>query len=70
MVDILDHLQKYAPDNKTPALVELYGDQLSCEGANDVIAARTNEDSPMDKLQGFHPSTQEWHKRLLLLEVM
>ena len=55
MVDILDHLQKYAPDNKTPAPVELYGDQLSCEGAHDVIAARTHEDSPMDKLQGFHP---------------
>eukprot|EP00057_Strongylocentrotus_purpuratus_P016759 XP_011671233.1 PREDICTED: uncharacterized protein LOC752492 isoform X2 [Strongylocentrotus purpuratus] len=68
MIDVLEHLHKHVPGNKSPIPVILYGDQPSCERVRDAIGARSNEDTPWNRLGGLLPSIQESHKCLLFLE--
>jgi hypothetical protein len=64
------NLQQYVP-NKDGNLLKLvvFGDGLSCERHNDAHMARSNGATDLDKLQGLEPQVQEFHKRMLLMEV-
>jgi hypothetical protein len=69
-ITILERLQKYVPVlADTPIPVVVYGDALSCERHNDAHMARVTADTPLTRLEGVEPSPQEFHKRMLLLQV-
>ena len=71
MVEIMDIYQRYVPQKPdgSPFILPLYADGLSCERGNDAQSARINGTTPWTQLQGMKPSIQEWHKRVLLLQV-
>ena len=70
MVDVLEEYHKYVSvTQEQPLVLPLYGDQLSVERAFDAQNARINANGPWTKLQGLHPSIQEWHKRAIILQV-
>ena len=46
-----------------------WGDGLSCERHVDAQNARANAETPLDRLEGLEPSPQEFHKRMLLMQV-
>jgi len=71
MVDIMATYHKYVPGNSDgePIVIPLFGDGLSVERANDVQNARINAGNAWQQLQGLHPCIQEWHKRVILLQV-
>lgn len=59
---------KYVPGNpdEEPIAIPLFGDALSVERANDAQNARVNAGNAWQQL---HPCIQEWHKRVILLQV-
>ena len=69
-IRILENLQQYVP-NKDGNLLKLvvFGDGFSCERHNDAHMARSNRATDFDKLQGLEPQVQEFHKRMLLMQV-
>ena len=52
-----------------PFLIILYCDGLSCERVDGAQKARINGGNPWHRLQMFEPCIQEWHKRLLHMQV-
>ena len=70
-IAILENLQQYIPRTEEDDLpVITYGDGLSCERHNDVHMARSNGATVLDKLQGLQSQVQEFHKRMLLMQVI
>ena len=74
VINILRYLMKYVPKTDSPEgeIVHptvVYGDGLSCERHNDAQLARANEDTYVKLLNGLEPGAQEFHKRMLLLQV-
>ena len=70
-IKILENLHQYVPksgDNVFKLLC--YGDGLSCERHNDAHMARSNGNTKTDQLQGLEPQVQEFHKRMLLMQVL
>lgn len=69
-IRILERLHEYVPrqENRLFPLI-CYGDGLSCERHNDAHMARANAGSPLEGLQGLQPVAQEFHKRMLLMQV-
>ena len=70
VIKILQHLSKYIPKTGTEFLpTVIYGDGLSCERHNDAQLARANEATPQERLENLEPASQEFHKRMLRLQV-
>ena len=69
-INILTGLHSYVPTQNDVAMKILcYGDGLSCERHNDAHKARANGASPGDRLEGLEPAAQEFHKKMLLMQV-
>ena len=71
VIRILEGLQKYVPQidsNNTYPMV-VWGDGLSCERTNDAQFARVNGATPTSRLESFQPAAQEFHKRMINLQV-
>ena len=69
-IAFLQHLQKYVARNDAelrPTLVSTDG--LSCEQYHDAHNARENARSPDGRLEALEPAPQEFHKRMLLMQV-
>lgn len=76
MVDILSELQRFVPtaeggsDGKTPIHQVLFGgDQLTAKRARSAIRIRANSVTDADRLQGFIPVSEDWHTKVIFLEV-
>ena len=71
-IAILTKLQNYIPaiDDDNPLTTLVYGDALSCERHNDAHNARVNSATSKQRLEGVEPSPQEFHKRMLLMQVL
>ena len=85
MVDILDHLHpriEFQVDHFIPELQEnvmvckakthsimLGGDQLSVVKTRSALKIRSNSETPSFGLEGFIPSIEDWHSKLILVEV-
>lgn len=67
----MEQLHEYVPrqGNDLFQLV-CFGDGLSCERHNDAHMARSNGESRLSKLQGLQPQVQEFHKRMLHMQVV
>jgi hypothetical protein len=64
-------LQQYIPRTEEDVLpVITYGDDLSCERLNDALMARSNGAIVLDRLQGLQTKVKEFHKRMLLMQVI
>ena len=72
MIDIMVDYKQYIPVRpyKHPHPVILYWDGLSCERGHDAQVSRSNHDNSTDRLEGLHPSIQEWHHRAVCLQVI
>lgn len=70
VVNILENLHTYVPasGDQVHTLI-CWGDGLSCERHVDAQNARANAATKTDRLQGLEPSPQEFHKRMLLMQV-
>ena len=71
MVDIMAAYHKYVPGNPDgePIVIPLFGDGLSVERANDAQNARINAGNAWQQLQCLNLCIQEWHRRVILLQV-
>lgn len=70
-IKIMEQLHEYVP-RQGDDLFQLvcFGDGLSCERHNDAHMARSNGESRLSKLQGLQPQVQEFHKRMLHMQVV
>lgn len=69
-IRILERLHEYVPRQENllfPLICN--GDGLSCERHTDAHMARANAGTPLEGLQGLQPVAQEFHKRMLLMQV-
>lgn len=76
MVEILQDLQRYIPIASTEGgkktsfhQVIFGGDQLTAKRARSAIRIRDNSISDVDRLQGFVPASEDWHTKVVFLEV-
>ena len=71
MIDIMDHYKKYVPvdSDNNPMKFILYCDGLSCERMEGAQRARVNGADAMARLDMFEPAIQEWHRRLMFVQV-
>jgi hypothetical protein len=71
VIELLDIYKKYVPakSDGNPFPIILYCDGLSCERVDGAQKARINGGNPWHRLQMFEPCIQEWHKRLLHMQV-
>ena len=76
MIDILSGIHHYVPsaggdsaDGGVFHQVLLGGDQLTTKRGRAAIRLRDNSTSDRDRLQGFIPVTEDWHTKVVLLEV-
>ena len=71
MIDILENYKQYVPsDGKgDPVPIVLYCDGLSCERVDGAQKARINGADQWARLEMFEPGIQEWHRRLMYLQV-
>uniref|UniRef100_A0A8W8ILQ2 DUF6589 domain-containing protein n=1 Tax=Magallana gigas TaxID=29159 RepID=A0A8W8ILQ2_MAGGI len=69
-IKIMEQLHEYVP-RQGDDLFQLvcFGDGLSCERHNDAHMARSNGESRLSKLQGLQPQVQEFHKRMLHMQI-
>ena len=68
--DILRHLHKYIPRfGEELHIVPCHGDGLSVERMCDSLRHNAGGLTPSDRLEGVVPVPQEFHKRMLLLQV-
>lgn len=65
MIDIMDDLSQYSKQKK----IILYRDGLSMERVHDAQVMRVHAGDVKIRLQLLVGQIQEWHKRILLLEV-
>lgn len=52
-----------------PFPLVLFCDGLSCERVEGAQRARINGEDSWDRLDMFEPAIQEWHRRLMYLQV-
>jgi len=70
VVNILDHLHQYVPtDGRQVYTILTWGDGLSCESHTDAQNSRANAETPLARLEGLEPAAQEFHKRMILMQV-
>lgn len=71
VINIIEQLHKYVPKKAdgSPFKLITWGDGLSCERHVDAQNARANGADPFAKLQGLEPGPQEFHKRMILMQV-
>ena len=85
MVDILATLHQYVPlhevqvetdeDGDEPATVEILhkvlfgGDLLTAIRAKGAQRIRQNSEHPVGRLEGFIPVAEDWHAKVVLMEV-
>ncbi|KAJ8304619.1 hypothetical protein KUTeg_018202 [Tegillarca granosa] len=68
-IGIYRKLLNYVPSlNDSPYPTIIFGDGLSCERGNDAQKAVCIGLSPWERLESLHPSPQEFHKEMLLLQ--
>ena len=61
----------YVPTvNGKPYPTLVYGDQLSCERGGSALEAMSNAETPRERLEALQPAGQEFHKEMLLLQVI
>lgn len=69
-ITILQAFQAYQPvKEETICPLCIYGDGLSCERHCDAQLAVSNGETATDRLEGLNPCAQEFHKRMLRLQV-
>lgn len=67
---ILEDHSKYLPNIKEdPVETVIWGDGLSCKRVKDAQAIRQTGGNRWRKLCAFIPAAQDWHKRVILLQV-
>ena len=70
-IQILENLHQYVPKSWDIGFTLLcYGDGLWCERHNDYHMARSSGNTKTDQLQGLEPQVQEFHKSMLLIQVL
>lgn len=79
MIRILQHLQRYVPaieiaseqssTNMLQHRLLLGGDQLTVARARGAQTAMCSELNEADRLEGFIPVIQDWHAKVVLLQV-
>ena len=71
MIEILENYNQYVPldYDGNPVTLILYCDGLSCERVEGAQRARINGADAMARLEEFEPGIQEWHRRLMFLQV-
>lgn len=74
MIEILGELQKLVPstsDNSGTMLHQVLfgGDQLTAKRARSAIRIRDNSIQEIDRLKGFIPVSEDWHAKVVFLEV-
>jgi len=83
MIKILQHLQRYIPVKEIPATASqqesasnvlqhkllLGGDQLTVARVRGAQTAMCNGLNAVKRLEGFVPIIQDWHAKVVLLEV-
>ena len=71
MIEILDNYKQYVPvDNDgNPHKFILFCDGLSCERIESAQRARVNGADIDARLEMFEPGIQEWHRRLMFIQV-
>lgn len=71
VIRILQDLQQYVPRCPDGRLFPIlcHGDELSIERHTDAKRARSGSETPEGRLDGLEQSPQEFHKRMLLLQV-
>jgi hypothetical protein len=71
MIEILESYQKYVPktDDDLPFPLVLFCDGLSCERVKGAQRARVNGQDSWDRLEMYEPAIQEWHRRLMYMQV-
>jgi hypothetical protein len=70
VIKILDDLHRYVPSQDgTVYPIVTWGDGLSCERHVLAQNARANCQNDFTRLKGLEPAAQEFHKRMILLQV-
>ena len=72
MIQIMDSYKDYVPHDVDgdPVPLVLYCDGLSCERVECAQRARINGADKWTRLEGYEPGIQEWHRRLMYLQVL
>lgn len=72
MIEILEDYQKYVPENPSgqPIPLLLHCDGLSCERVEGAQRGRINGENESARLDTFQPVIQEWHRRVMFLQVL
>ena len=70
VTNILRFLHKYIPQyNGNLHVIATHGDGLSVERMHDAIRHNSGGETPVERLEGVLPVPQEFHKRMILLQV-
>ena len=71
MIEIMEDYRNYVPQeaNGEPLPIVLFCDGLSCERAAGAQRARINGADKWARLDMLEPAVQEWHRRLMFLQV-
>ena len=71
VANILRHLHNYVPKSGDDVhIIPCHGDGLSVERMRDAVKHNSGADSPAGRLEGIVPVPQEFHKRMILLQVI
>ena len=72
IIEIMDILHKYVPRKGTDSFfrIPVHGDGLSIERMRDAMAARAASLSAGARFEGLEPVPQEFHRRVLLMQVL
>ena len=72
MIDIMEAYSKYVPidSHGQPEQLILFCDGLSCERMEGAQRARVNGVDALARLEMFEPGIQEWHRRLMFVQVL
>ncbi|KAH3770683.1 hypothetical protein DPMN_171975 [Dreissena polymorpha] len=71
VIEIMKYLNRYTPRDVegTPWPIICHGDQLSVERMIECRIAMSSSALPGDRLEGLIPRPQNFHKRIVLLQV-
>ena len=70
VTNILRHLHRYIPEHEGDLhLTPCHGDGMSVERMYDAQRHNSGAELPAERLEGIVPIPQEFHKRMLLLQV-
>ena len=62
--------KSYEFDNSKLIQILLFGDQLTVARSRGAAALRNDDNTPLDRLEGFVPAVADWHARMCLLQVI